>query len=144
MATNKPAPVVRALSAAEDKPPSKNKRKLDKKAEPLLVTSQTASSPLSQTPSNDGSVKAKKKTKKKKRSVLANQSNPHHVDNCKLTFTMDCAYLQTAPLVLCLRTEIHMNLGLTTLISYLLHQCDFLRRDLSERLSLYLVLHNVA
>lgn len=29
-------------------------------------------------------VGGKKKTKKKKRSVLANQSNPHHVDNCKL------------------------------------------------------------
>ena len=27
---------------------------------------------------------AKKKPKKKKRSVLANQGNPHHVDNCQL------------------------------------------------------------
>jgi len=35
--------------------------------------------------SEEGSgVGGKKKTKKKKRSVLANQSNPHHVDNCKL------------------------------------------------------------
>lgn len=144
MATNKPAPVTRALSATEDRPPSKNKRKLDKKAEPLLVASQTASSPLSQTTSRDGSVKTKKKTKKKKRSVLANQSNPHHVDNCKLTFILNYAYRQTAPPVLCLRTEIHMNLGLTTSISYLLHQCDFLRLGLSEPLFLYLVLHNVA
>jgi hypothetical protein len=36
--------------------------------------------------SEEGSgVGGKKKTKKKKRSVLANQSNPHHVDNCKLS-----------------------------------------------------------
>jgi hypothetical protein len=35
--------------------------------------------------SEEGSgIGGKKKTKKKKRSVLANQSNPHHVDNCKL------------------------------------------------------------
>jgi hypothetical protein len=35
--------------------------------------------------SEEGSgVGGKKKTKKKKRSVLANQSNPHHVDNCML------------------------------------------------------------
>ncbi|OWT38552.1 hypothetical protein C366_04485 [Cryptococcus neoformans Tu401-1] len=88
LATNKPAPVTRALSATEDRPPSKNKRKLDKKAEPLLVASQTASSPLSQTTSRDGSVKTKKKTKKKKRSVLANQSNPHHVDNYRPSRTV--------------------------------------------------------
>ncbi|XAO26195.1 hypothetical protein I312_105029 [Cryptococcus bacillisporus CA1280] len=81
LATNKPAPVTRASSSTEDKPPSKNKRKLDKKAELPLVTPQIASPPLSQTPSRDDSVKTKKKSKKKKRSVLANQSNPHHVDN---------------------------------------------------------------
>ncbi|KAL0247126.1 hypothetical protein I308_104161 [Cryptococcus tetragattii IND107] len=81
LATNKPAPVTRESSSTEDKPPSKNKRKLDKKAELPLVTPQIASPPLSQTPSRDGSVKTKKKSKKKKRSVLANQSNPHHVDN---------------------------------------------------------------
>jgi hypothetical protein len=40
--------------------------------------------------SEEGSgVGGKKKTKKKKRSVLANQSNPHHVDNCKLAFPCD-------------------------------------------------------
>jgi hypothetical protein len=32
----------------------------------------------------DGGIGGKKKPKKKKRSVLANQSNPHHVDNCRL------------------------------------------------------------
>lgn len=144
MATNKPAPVTRASSSTEDKPPSKNKRKLDKKAELPLVTPQVASPPLSQTPSRDGSVKTKKKSKKKKRSVLANQSNPHHVDNCKFAFIIGHAYQQTAPLVPCLRIKIHMNLGLTTSILYLLHQCVFLQLGLSEPLSLYPGLHNVA
>jgi hypothetical protein len=41
--------------------------------------------PMRKTNSSQGSETAagKKKPKKKKRSVLANQSNPHHVDNCK-------------------------------------------------------------
>lgn len=33
---------------------------------------------------SEAGIGGKKKPKKKKRSVLANQSNPHHVDNCKL------------------------------------------------------------
>jgi hypothetical protein len=38
---------------------------------------------MSKTNSSQGSdIATKKKSKKKKRSVLANQSNPHHVDNC--------------------------------------------------------------
>jgi hypothetical protein len=34
---------------------------------------------------SEAGIGGKKKPKKKKRSVLANQSNPHHVDNCKLS-----------------------------------------------------------
>ncbi|WVQ80229.1 hypothetical protein IAT38_002334 [Cryptococcus sp. DSM 104549] len=108
LATSKPlppvlkAPPVASAAQAEDKPPSKNKRKLDKKAEQKAAPAPPASSsaasapaqgtstpapalastPMTQASSKDtDAVKGKKKPKKKKRSVLANQSNPHHVDN---------------------------------------------------------------
>ncbi|WVQ95029.1 hypothetical protein IAU59_002121 [Kwoniella sp. CBS 9459] len=48
------------------------------------------SQPMSQAPSKDSTEtsKGKKKPKKKKRSVLANQSNPHHVDNYRPSRTV--------------------------------------------------------
>jgi hypothetical protein len=57
--------------------PSKTKRKVD--VEPPVNLEKTVSKESSEV----GSAGTKKKPKKKKRSALANQSNPHHVDNCK-------------------------------------------------------------
>ncbi|WVO14365.1 hypothetical protein L204_101998 [Cryptococcus depauperatus] len=88
LATNKPSPVITSSAGTEDKPPNKTKRKLDKKAEILSDTPQPASISLSQTLSSNDCIKTKKKTKKKKRSVLANQSNPHHVDNYRPSRTV--------------------------------------------------------
>ncbi|WVQ77688.1 hypothetical protein IAR50_007378 [Cryptococcus sp. DSM 104548] len=117
LATHKPTSVVKSTTVppAEDKPPSKNKRKIDRKHEasapipasgpvhaPALVAPTPATDPtstpvpaqrpaspaISQTISRDEDGKPKKKPKKKKRSVLANQGNPHHVDNYRPSRTV--------------------------------------------------------
>ncbi|WWD19125.1 hypothetical protein CI109_103583 [Kwoniella shandongensis] len=90
LSMNKPASVVQTTTttttttnSSDDKPPSKTKRKLDKKVEPAQAPLMTPE------PSKDGSEgKTKNKSKKKKRSVLANQSNPHHVNNYRPSRTV--------------------------------------------------------
>lgn len=96
----------RASSDDEDAP-SKTRRKIIDRAVPIVkdgvhatgapgpgaaaVADASKADPaavgtMSKTNSSQGSESVqtgKKKPKKKKRSVLANQSNPHHVDNCK-------------------------------------------------------------
>jgi hypothetical protein len=92
IASSKLPVIIPAALNTEEKPPSKTKRRVDKKvestAQPLVAPSEpTVSASMSKSSSKDGSEVAggKKKPKKKKRSVLANQSNPHHVDNCGFT-----------------------------------------------------------
>ena len=69
--------------------------------------------------SEEGSgIGGKKKTKKKKRSVLANQSNPHHVDNCKLALLEESsADIKTDHPEPSLQRAIRLNRTLTTRLS---------------------------
>lgn len=77
-------PVTKALTptVTSDKPPAKSAR-TSKRIEHVSPAPAPEPVPLSQTASKDSDGKVKTKKKKKKRSVLANQGNPHHVDNCK-------------------------------------------------------------
>jgi len=77
-------PVKPVTTMSIDKPPQKAQRTIQKRTTPQSALEHTV--PLSQTPSKESdapSGKGKQKKKKKKRSVLANQGNPHHVDNCE-------------------------------------------------------------
>lgn len=79
----KPAPKPVQIGSSLEKPPQKTQRTSTRNPESLAVK---ASPSLTRTPSKDSeppSSKGKSKKKKKKRSVMANQGNPHHVDNCK-------------------------------------------------------------
>ena len=91
--TAKPPPKATNVSTNVDKPPQKTQRTTTsttaakKAVAPEKESVQPNSAPLSQTVSKESdpasSGKTKTKKKKKKRSVLANQGNPHHVDNCE-------------------------------------------------------------
>ena len=78
-------PVKPVTTTTVEKPPQKAQRTIQKRPPPPQSALENTV-PLSQTPSKESdapSGKSKQKKKKKKRSVLANQGNPHHVDNCK-------------------------------------------------------------
>lgn len=83
-------PVTKPLSASSqsDKPPAKTAR-TNKRIEPVSPAVPDPI-PLSQTVSKESDSKLKTKKKKKKRSVLANQGNPHHVDNCETCHSAPC------------------------------------------------------
>lgn len=94
--TAKPPPKATNVSTNADKPPQKTQRTTTSSAAakkaPTAPEKETVlpnSVPLSQSVSKESdpasSGKTKTKKKKKKRSVLANQGNPHHVDNCEST-----------------------------------------------------------
>ncbi|WWC71501.1 uncharacterized protein I206_105459 [Kwoniella pini CBS 10737] len=76
------------IANEEDRLPSKTRRKLANKDTNIPTSTSTADpKEMSQPMSQRGNTN-KKKPKKKKRSVLANQSNPHHVDNYRPSRTV--------------------------------------------------------
>ncbi|KAK8854731.1 hypothetical protein IAR55_003470 [Kwoniella newhampshirensis] len=88
LSANKLEPVVQTAAAAaspDDEPPSKSKRKIEKKLETTITRQALA---MAEEASGEGSEeKSKKRSKKKKKGVRANQSNPHHVNNSPLPGT---------------------------------------------------------
>jgi hypothetical protein len=81
------APSRYALTAASSvlRDTSKDREALRKLADQLrdVVLAPRSSPPPAAVTSAEATIQAKQKLKKKKRSVLANQGNPHHVGNCE-------------------------------------------------------------
>ncbi len=83
LSASNPPPRLPPPAPSDERPPCKTKRRLDAKAEAAKPPTLAQEIPPLETLSKEGSeVAGKKKKKKKKRSVLANQGNPHHVNNC--------------------------------------------------------------